>query len=207
MGKIKKETISEGRNNHEWDAVNLSSMNNIYILIKNRARFEETYLSKQFTSNNPTISQGIPKFIENIVCIYADIDMYIKKINLTPMQKCILKAIMLGYNYDDVSDLIESKFNKTYNSRFIKMFFISVCKKIYIRIKYDYEIWTELSEYKKIKQTSKFEKCCSCKEYHNLKNLYIINRFNNKIYYYCKNCKTFTDWKRHMKKKHKITEL
>lgn len=206
MGKVKVETMNAGRNNHEWDAVNISSLNNLYILIKNRAKFEETYLAKQFKTN-PLITQGVPRFVENIICSYVDIDMYIKKTNLTKMQKFILKYIMLGFSYKDISELIYKEFNMLYHPRYIKMFFISICKRIFIRIKYEYEIWTETSSNKKIKDTSRYEKCCSCKEYHNLKDLYIINRFNDIKYYYCKNCKTFTDWKRYMKKKHKITEI
>lgn len=207
MGRVKKETVSSGRNNHEWDAVNLCNVNNIYILIKNRAKFEECYLSKIFSDGNPLITQGVPRFVENIICIYVDIDRYIKKTNLTNIQEFILKYIMLGYNYRDISELIEQKFKLIYTPRFIKSFFICICKRISITIKFDYEIWTELAGYKKIKTTSKFGQCCSCKEYHDFANLYLINRFNDKKYYYCKNCKTFTDWKRYMKKKHKINKV
>ena len=207
MGKIKKESVNNGRNNHEWDAVNLSNVNNLYILIKNRSVFESSYLSKQFSNINPLATQGVPMFVENIVCIYVDIDRYIKKTNLTEMQKFILKYIMLGYNYEDLSNFIEKKFELEYSPRLIKNFFLCICKKIFIQINYDYEVWTELAEYKKINSHSRFEQCCSCKEYHNLKDLYLVNRFNDKKYYYCRNCKTFTDWKRYMKKKHKINKV
>lgn len=207
MGKVKKETVNNGRNNHEWDAVNLSSINNLYILIKNRAIFESTYLSKQFVDTNPLVSQGVPRFVENIVCVYADIDSYIKKTNLTEMQLFILKYIQLGYNYQDISLFIQRKFNNHYSPRFVKNFFLCICKRIYIQINYDYEIWTELAEYKKITPTSKFEVCCSCKESHNMKDLYLINRLKDKKYYYCRNCKSFTDWKRYMRKKHKINKV
>ena len=91
--------------------------------------------------------------------------------------------------------------------RFIKNFFLCICKRIFIQIEYNYEVWTEISEYKKIKPTSIFKQCCSCKEYHDIKNLYLINRLNNKKYYYCKNCKSFTDWKTYMRKKHKISKV
>lgn len=207
MGRIKKETTNDGRNNHEWDAVNLSNINNLYILIKNRSVFETTYLSRQFSNSNPLVTQGVPEFVENIVCVYIDIDRYIKKTNLTEMQLFILKYIMLGYNYHDISIFIYRKFNNEYSPRFIKNFFLCICKRIFIQIEYDYEVWTEIAEYRKINSTSKFEECCSCKEYHDLKNLYMINRLNDKKYYYCKNCKSFTDWKRYMKKKHKIIKV
>lgn len=206
MGRVKKETTNDGRNNHEWDAVNLSSVNNIYILIKNRSVFETTYLSKQFY-DNPLVTQGVPEFVENIVCIYVDIDRYIKKSNLTEMQLFILKYIMLGYSYKDITSFVNRKFECEYTARFIKNFFLCICKRIFIQIEYNYEVWTEISEYKKIKPTSIFKQCCSCKEYHDIKNLYLINRLNDKKYYYCKNCKSFTDWKTYMRKKHKISKV
>lgn len=207
MGRVKKETTNDGRNNHEWDAVNLSNINNLYILIKNRSQFEESYLSKQFSERNPLLTQGIPKFVENIICIYADIDRYIKITELTEMQEFILKYIMLGYGYRDISEFIKSKYENEYTPSDVKEFFVSICRRIFLKIKNDYEIWLEISEHKKISPTSKFEVCCMCKEYHDFKNLIIVNTFNNKKYYLCKLCKSFTNWKGNMKKKYKTNKV
>lgn len=206
MGKIKLETVNNGRNNHEWDSVNLNSLNNLYLLIKNRSRFEETYLSKQFNVS-PVSTNGVPRFVENIICIYVDIDLYIKKTSLTKLQKVILKYIMLGYNYTDIAELINNNFELNYDNKLIKCFFISICKRIFFRIQNDYEVWLEVSENKKIKNTSMFKKCCSCKEFYNLKDLKIMSRFNDRLYYYCRDCKSFADAKRHYKIKYKITEV
>jgi hypothetical protein len=205
MGKIKFETTSHGRNNHEWDAVNLNNVKSIYILIKNRSKFEETFISRQY--QNSILSNGIPDFIENITCLYIDIDRYIQKTIFSNIQKLILRYIMLGYSFGDIANILNKRFNYQFDGKVIKIFYYGICRRIFSTINYEYVIWLEASEKIKIKSTSRYGQCSSCKKFYNLKSVCIIRKFNDKRYFYCKNCKSYADWKSELKKNYGIAEV
>jgi len=152
------------KKDHEWNNVSLNNIDVVKFLVKFRWKFDDNYICKNFYTDEVTKSNGIPDFHEEITCLYADLDMYIKKANLYKIQRIILKYIMLGVDFKELSILLEKKLNKTYPVYDLKMLFNSACYKILYEYNYDYQFWLESSS--KIKINNNFQE--------KIKNLIII---------------------------------
>lgn len=53
---------------------------------------------------NPVVSNGTPEVVEDIVCIYIDLDSLIASCGLTPGEERIVKNLMMGYAMSDIAE-------------------------------------------------------------------------------------------------------
>lgn len=164
MGGVKLETRSQGRGYHQWDNVSLNTINVIDVLVRFRTKFDEAYLSKELYTNDVNRTNGIPTFIEVITCLYADLDIYIKKANLYKIEKFIIKCLMLGYNFTDIPELVQKHLDYIYDRSAIKKIYWNSVKKILLEYKYDYQYWTESSEKTRIDKNKNYKYCSMCKK-------------------------------------------
>jgi len=180
------------KKDHEWNNVSLNNIDVVKFLVKFRWKFDDNYICKNFYTDEVTKSNGIPDFHEEITCLYADLDMYIKKANLYKIQRIILKYIMLGVDFKELSILLEKKLNKTYPVYDLKMLFNSACYKILYEYNYDYQFWLESSSKIKINNNIKYKICSRCKKSlpENVKYFRKRNLKNHNFEYVCRKCNT-----------------
>ena len=73
-------------------------------LIRNRIKIDNTYAMKLYETNNPIISNGVPPFDEDIICVYIDLDRIIEKCGLSEAQMLVVKELMKGYSPADIGE-------------------------------------------------------------------------------------------------------
>lgn len=74
-------------------------------LIRGRIYTDTSYVMKLYESNDPSVSNGVPPFDEDILCVYIDLDRAIAKCGLSPMQLEIVNEMMKGYSISDIADV------------------------------------------------------------------------------------------------------
>jgi len=186
LGAVKIEI----KKDHEWNNVTLNNVEIIEFLTKFRWKFDDNYICKNLYNNDITKSNGIPDFYEEITCLYADLDMYIKNIKLQKEEKELIYKIMMGYDFETVSKIIEKKFNKKFKSYQLKFKFKYICKKILEEYKYNYNYWLQASGYIKINKNKDYKLCNKCKKSYekNIKYYPKRNESRDGFGYICRKC-------------------
>ena len=72
-------------------------------LIKERSRIDK-YSTEETASCNPMVSNGTPVVVEDILCIYIDLESLINACGLSPTEKRIVRDLMYGYSISDIAD-------------------------------------------------------------------------------------------------------
>lgn len=73
-------------------------------LIRNRIKIDNTYAMKLYETDNPAVSNGVPPFDEDIICVYIDLDRVIERCGLSDMQMLVVKEMMKGYSAQDIGE-------------------------------------------------------------------------------------------------------
>ena len=73
-------------------------------LICNRWRIDSSYQMKIYETSNPTVSNGVPPFNEDIICTYIDLDRAIENCGLTDIQRLVIEQTMRGYDPTDIGN-------------------------------------------------------------------------------------------------------
>lgn len=203
MGSVKLETVSQGRGYHQWDNVSLNNIDVIDVLIRFRTKFDESYLSKELYSHDIFKTNGIPNFVDIISCLYADLEIYIKKANLYKIENFIIKALMLGYTFTDVPELVEKHLELIYERSDIKKIYWNSVKKILFQYNYDYQYWLESTEKVKISSHKKYKSCSMCgKSFERtLVNFGVRSDSKDKLNYRCRKCSVRLAYRCRSKKK------
>jgi len=53
---------------------------------------------------NPISTNGTPEVVEDIVCIYIDLDSLIESCGLTPGENRVVQNLMMGYALSDIAE-------------------------------------------------------------------------------------------------------
>lgn len=73
-------------------------------LIRNRIKIDSTFAMKLYETDDPTISNGVPPFNEDIICLYIDLDDAIEKCGLSKTQSMVVGEMMKGYTISDIAE-------------------------------------------------------------------------------------------------------
>jgi hypothetical protein len=135
--------------------VTLGNIDCIKGLIKNRWVIDTNYKDKmEIHYNNAGNCQALS---QEIICMYADLDVLIEKAELNVKQKFIVEKLMEGYTERDIADIFnrdKSNIHKSFQGICLKL------KKINdLNVKYDY-IFVNC-----LKAPWNYKKCSYCDEY------------------------------------------
>jgi len=72
-------------------------------LIKERSRIDKYYTEEE-ASCNPMITNGTPVVVEDVLCIYIDLDSLIETCGLSPTEGKIVQDLMYGYTISDIAE-------------------------------------------------------------------------------------------------------
>lgn len=72
-------------------------------LIRERSRIDR-YYSEEEASFNPMVSNGTPVVVEDILCIYIDLESLIEACGLSPTESKIVQDLMYGYSISDIAE-------------------------------------------------------------------------------------------------------
>jgi DNA-binding CsgD family transcriptional regulator len=94
---------------------------------------------------------------EELICLYADLDRMIERCSFTKKQKEVLDLYMVGYNEQDISEVLNIR------PDVVEGIIDSICKKIKhendLAWKYDFVYWS------KVKTPDRWKQCSKCKKY------------------------------------------
>ncbi len=72
-------------------------------LIKERSKIDKYYTDEE-ESFNPMVSNGTPVVVEEVMCIYIDLESLIESCGLSPTEKKIVGDLMYGYTISDIAE-------------------------------------------------------------------------------------------------------
>lgn len=132
---------------YEWKNVTLTDIDTIRGLIKYRYQYDALiYEDAKAGGMN-----------EELICLYADLDRMIERCSFTKRQKEVLDLYMVGYNEQDISEVLNIR------PDVVEGIIHSICKKIKhendLAWKYDFIYWN------KVKTPDKWKQCSKCKKY------------------------------------------
>lgn len=176
MGSVK---IDIHKRDREWKNVNFSDEVAIKGLLKYRLKFDLTY--KRDNNSLLTSDVDLSEFSEEILCLYIDLDILIKRCNFNDKQNIVLNLYMDGYIEEDIAEVLNVKY-QTVNG-IIK----SICKKIK---KENDRLWLTnnmLWNYKRIDVN--YKQCSKCGEWLLKENYFSPdNTKKDGFKYLCKKC-------------------
>lgn len=73
-------------------------------LVRNRIKLDSAFAMKLYETNDPVISNGVPPFDEDIICVYIDLDRAIAESGLSKAQETVIAELMKGYGISDIAE-------------------------------------------------------------------------------------------------------
>lgn len=142
MGLVKIDVHKADRIHHGFSWGDVSKVKN---LIKNKR-------------NDHTDRMRDGNVSEEVICNYADLDMYIKKVKFNEKQSFILKAIMYGYTEEDLAEHYGQRKEQ------IEKILHTIAEKIVKITKAEWKYNYIYLNYKKVAWS--YKECTSCHEFH-----------------------------------------
>lgn len=167
--------------NKEWDIVNLADANAIKGLLRFRWRFD--LLLDDYDRHSMSSNCDLIHMLDDMICIYSDLDKLIKDANFSEYQIKILNMYMWDFTEEDIAKSLNVE-QQTINRAIDNMCEV-LCRLNYQNWKLDYAYWSL------VKVNTNFKQCTKCNEWLPATEEYFSPHEKGQYYLhpYCKKCR------------------